>query len=551
MIQRLLNTQTKSISFASLILAGSYFASASLGLFRDRLLASNFGAGNELDAYYAAFTVPDFIALILVFGAISAAIIPIFNSYYVKSEEEAWGYVSNILNTFLTFLIIVCLIFIILAPFFVSLIAPGFSDEKRIDTIMLMRIMFLSPIILGISSIISGILQTFHRFFVTALAPIMYNLGIIMGILFFVPKLGISGLAWGVVFGGLLHLIIQIPALLYSGFVYKPNFNIWHPGVLKTFKLMIPRSMGLGAGQFNTVVITAIASTLTSGSVAIFNLANNLSSIFVNAIAVSISTAIFPSLSQDYLKADKKDFEKKFFSSLLQIIFLIVPISVMIFILRAQIVRVILGTGKFGWTDTRLTAACLGIFGLGLCFQGLIFITSKTFYAAHNTKIPAFASIATVIFNVLLSLLLVWLLSFSNIFYNFIVWLLKLQGIDGISVIGLSLSYSISAVAEVLLLLFLLYKKFKLFEFNILFKSICKIITSSAIMAFVVIFIRQWLVLFKFVSLETFLGVFLQLSISGMAGVIIYIAVSYYLKSKELEAIRYSFFEKQDVTRKY
>src|SRR3989344_6422124 len=277
MIQKLLNTQTKSISFASLILAGSYLLSAFLGIYRDRLLAGRFGLSNELDVYYSAFSIPDFIALILIFGAISAAIIPIFNSYLVRSKDEAWQYINNLLNIFLSFLIAISLVAIIFAPLLIHLIAPGFSPEKKEMTVMLMRIMFLSPIILGTSSIISGILQVFHRFLVTAMAPIMYNLGIIIGILFFVPQFGLKGLAFGVVLWALLHLLIQIPAFLHSGFRYRPVFDIKSPGIKKTFTLMVPRSLGLGAGQLNTITITAIASTLMSGSIAVFTVANNLS----------------------------------------------------------------------------------------------------------------------------------------------------------------------------------------------------------------------------------------------------------------------------------
>ena len=187
-MKNILNTQTKSISLASLILMGSYFTSALLGLLRDRLLAANLGAGNESEIYYAAFTIPDFIALILVFGAISAAIIPIFSSYLVKSKKEAWVYASNLFNIFLSFLIGAGILLMIFAPYLISLVAPGFSEESKAMTVVLMRIMLLSPIILGISNIISGILQVFHRFLVTALAPLFYNIGIIIGILFFLPN---------------------------------------------------------------------------------------------------------------------------------------------------------------------------------------------------------------------------------------------------------------------------------------------------------------------------------------------------------------------------
>ena len=220
MIQRFLNSQTKSISSASLILAVSYLISAFLGLLRDHLLAGTFGAGNELDVYYTAFIIPDFIALILIFGATGAVVIPIFSSYLIKSEEKAWEYASMFLNVFLGFLVIVSIFLIIFTPAIVSVIAPGFSAHKKDLAVMLMRIMFLSPIILGASNTISGILQVFHRFLVTAIAPLLYNLGIIIGILFFVPKFGIAGLAWGVVLGGLLHLLVQLPSLFFSGFKY-------------------------------------------------------------------------------------------------------------------------------------------------------------------------------------------------------------------------------------------------------------------------------------------------------------------------------------------
>ena len=187
MIQKFLNSQTKSISSASLILATSYLVSAFLGLIRDRLLAGTFGAGKELDVYYAAFIVPDFIALILIFGAISSAVIPIFSGYLIKSKDEAWRYVSLLFNVFLGCLIVVCLILMFFAPAIVSLTTPGFSGEKKELVVMLMRIMFLSPIILGASNMISGILQVFSKFIVTAMAPLLYNLGIIIGILFINP----------------------------------------------------------------------------------------------------------------------------------------------------------------------------------------------------------------------------------------------------------------------------------------------------------------------------------------------------------------------------
>ena len=472
---------------------------------------------------------------------------------------------SALLNTFLIFLIIICIFLIIITPFLISLTAPGFSGAKRDAVIMLMRIMFLSPIILGISNMISGILQVFHRFLVTALAPIFYNIGIIIGILFFLPRFGLVGLTMGVILGAVFHLIIQLPAFFHSGFKYKRTkalnelsarpstknkifsalvFNFRHPGVIKTFKLMAPRSMGLGAGQFNTIVTTAIASTLVAGSISVFNLAINLSSFLVNTVAVSISTAVFPAMTLAHANQDKKDFERKFSRSFLQVVFLIVPASVLIFTLRAQIVRVIYGSGRFDWLDTRLTAACLGIFALGLCFQGLIFILSKTFYAAHNTVIPAVISAATVAFNIGASFFFVWLIGTNAAFYSFVQFVLRLQGINNISVIGLALAFSLTAILEASVLLFLIYKKLKIFKARDLSLSLYKIIISAIIMLAVTFFVRQSLVVFNIVKLETFMGVFLQLALSSIAGAVTYITVSFLLKSEEFKTIKATFFKK-------
>jgi putative peptidoglycan lipid II flippase len=542
MIQKFLNSQTKSISSASLILAISYLVSAFLGLIRDRLLAGTFGAGLELDVYYTAFTVPDLIALILIFGAISAAVIPIFSSYLIKSKEEAWRYVSTLFNLFLGFLIVICLILIIFTPAVISLIAPGFSGAKKEMAVMLMRIMFLSPIILGASNLISGILQVFNRFLVTALAPLLYNFGIIVGIIFFVPRMGVVGLAWGVVLGGVLHLLVQLPAFFFSGFRYKANFNYKDPGVVKTIKMMVPRSLGLGAGQLNTIATTAIASTLMSGSIAVFNLANNLSSILVNAIAVSVSTASFPVMSMAFLNDEKEEFLKKFSNIFRQIIFLVVPLSLLLLILRAQIVRVVLGAGKFDWADTKLTTACLGILALNLVAQALILFLSKTFYAAHNTKIPAIISGLTVAFNIALSLLLVWLVSFFPGFNLFLQSILRLGGVANIGVIALAIAYTITAVAEVSLLLYMFFKTFPKLQTKEILDSLYKVLIASFVMFVLTFVVRQ--ILGSVVSLQSFWGIFFQLIVSGSVGVVTYAFITHKLGSPESKIIVDSFLKK-------
>jgi len=542
MYNHIFNSQTKTITSAAGVLAAMSLISGILGLFRDRLLAGSFGAGNELDIYYAAFRIPDFISMILVMGAISAAIIPIFSSYLVRSRQEAWEFFANLLNLFLFFLIIISVILIIFVPQILSLIVPGFSGEKKELAITLTRIMFLSPIFLGISNAISGVLRVFRRFLVTSIAPIMYNLGIIFGILFFVPWLGISGLAWGVVFGGFLHLFVQLPIFLKTGFKPKIILNFSHPGFIKTIKLTLPRALGLAAGQINLIVITAIGSTLAVGSIAVFNLANNLQNLPITLIAISFSTAAFPFLALYSSKKDKEKLLEEFSSVFRQILFLIVPVSILIFILRAQIIRVILGTGKFGWADTQLTAACLGIFSFAIFAYGLVLLISKTFYAFQNTKIPALVTLFTVGLNIVLCYFFVWVLGFENAFQSFLINFLDLQGIKENSVIGLPLALVVSGIFQISLLLFLLYKKIGDFRIKEIFESCIKILVSGVLLGFACYFVRQTIA--EFIDMQTFWGIFFQAALASMVGIIVFIASAFALKSPEIKALKRLIYRK-------
>lgn len=459
LFKKILNTQTKNINSAAFILGAASLFSAFLGFFRDRLLAARFGAGQELDIYYVAFRIPDFISMVLIMGAISAAIIPVFSVYLNRSQQEAWKFLSNLFNLFLVFLIAVLVFLFIFTSQLITLIAPGFSEEEKILAVLLTRIMFLSPVLLGISNIISSILQVFQRFLITSIAPIMYNLGIIAGILFFVPWLGITGLAWGVVLGAFLHLLIQLPVLFKVGFRPIKIFDFTQPGFIQVLKLTFPRSIGLAASQINLIVITAIASTLGVGSIAVFNLAEHLSRPLLILIAVSFSTAVFPALSLAFTKGDKKKFNKIFSLTFYRILFLLLFLSFFLFLFRELVVKIILRAGKFGLIDANLTAACLGMFALGILAQGLVLLIAKTFYAFHNTKIPAITSVLGMFVNIILSFLFVKLLSFPNSFQQFFINFLNFAKTTNIEVIGLPLAISISAIIQFIILLVLFQQK--------------------------------------------------------------------------------------------
>lgn len=452
MIRRLISKQINSITIAAILIATSSLISRFLGIFRDRILASEFGASPTLDVYYAAFRIPDLLFNLLVLGALSAGFIPIFTClikdpkcklktlFNSSANEEAWNLVNNILNIIILVLAVLSLAGIIFAPQLTRLIAPGFSPEMQKMTADLSRIMFLSPIFLGISSVLGGILQSFRRFFVYSLSPIMYNIGIIIGALYLVPRFGIYGLAWGVVLGAFLHMLIQIPSAFGLGYRYRLKINIRNGNIRQIGRMMIPRTMSLAISQINLLVITIIASTLAGGSLAIFNFANNLQSFPIGIFGISYAVAAFPALSR--VAFNTKKLVYNFSSTIRQILFFIVPSTVLLITLKAQIIRVILGAGEFDWTATLLTIKCLEFFAISLFAQATMPLLIRVFYARHNSKTPFAIGIISAMINVLLALLLsrhqgvsglVLAFSIANIFNFFILWIalrIELNNLD-------------------------------------------------------------------------------------------------------------------------
>ena len=538
MIKRFFNSQTKSITFAALLLGISSLLSGLLGLVRDRLLAGRFGAGPELDVYFAAFRIPDFVYGILITGGIAAAFLPIFSEYFKKNEEEAWQFTSNVLNCFLVFLVLLCAVLSVFAPLIINLVAPGFSTEQREMAVTLTRIMFLSPIFFGLSNILSGILHYFNRFLAYSLAPLLYNLGIIFGILFFVPRFGLYGLAYGVVLGAGLYWILQIPAALGSGLRYRPVFNFKHAGLMRVFKLMVPRTIGSAAYNINLIIITAIASTLAAGSIAIFNFSNNIQYFPVGIIGISFAIASFPALSRAWAENNKEKFSETFSAGFRQILFLIVPISFLMFVLRAQIVRLILGTGEFGWLETRLTAASLGMFCFGIFAAAFIPFLARNFYSFQDTKTPVLISFVSMFLNVGLSFLFVFLLSFPGAFREFFATALRLQDIENIVVIGLPLALSVSAIIQFWLLLHFLKKRISDVKGKEISDSFRKIVWAAILMGFGVYFTLN--VVAGFVSINTVPGLLLQTISALTVGILVYYFVGSILGSPEIKLIKES-----------
>jgi putative peptidoglycan lipid II flippase len=517
MFKSIFSRQINSITVAAALVALSSLVSRFLGIIRDRILAGNFGAGTTLDIYYAAFRIPDLIFNLVVLGALSAGFIPVFTSLIknwkdegaqsANHNKEAWFLAGNILNFLVLGLAVLSVIGMIFAPALTRLITPGFGPEEQAKTAALTRIMFLSPVFLGLSGVLGGILQSFKRFLIYSLAPIFYNLGIIIGALYFVDIWGLDGLAWGVVLGAFLHFIVQLPATYNLGFRYLFKLSWGDKNTRKIGRMMVPRTMSLAISQVNLVVTTIIASGLPGGSLAAFNFANNLQSFPVGIFGISFAIAAFPALSEN--AHNKEKLTEHFSNTIRQILFFVVPATVLIVALRAQIIRVVLGTGNFDWRATFMTMDALGFFAMSLFAQATIPLVVRVFYARHDSKTPFYLGLVSIGINIILS------------FY-----LGKSMGVS-----GLALAFSIANILNLILLWTWLYVKVGVLDLGNILIATLKF-TISAIGAGLAAQIMK-VVVWPFIDMTKFSGVFIQLIISFSVGILVYAIFCYLFQSEE------------------
>ena len=517
-------SSSRSILNATFLVASLGLVSRFLGLIRDRVLASKFGAGDTLDIYYAAFKIPDLIFNLLILGALSAAFIPVFASLISQDRlKEAWKLVNKLISLAALVLILAVGIIFFFAPNLISWLVFGFDENKQQLTVILTRIMLISPILLGFSGIFGGILNSYKKFLFYSLAPIFYNVGIIVGAVFLVEIFGVKGLAYGVILGAFLHLSIQIPEVIRCGFKFKLDFKFKDANLKKVITLMIPRTMGLAVVQVNLLIVTILASTLESGSLAVFNLANNIQSVPLGIFGISFAVVTFPSLTCFWAQKKTKEFVESFSSTFEKIIFFIIPTSIIFILLRAQLVRIILGAGRFDWTDTILTFQALGIFSLSLFAQSLIPLLTRSFFAIHNTKTPFLIGLFSEAVNLILALIL----------------------IQKYQIIGLVWAFSIATIINMFLLLIVFRKKVGNLNEKKIIKKTWKVIMASFAMVIGIqttkYLVAYLLEAFNFsifqyqINMYTLLGVFTQATVSLLIGLILFYLASRLLKIEELD----------------
>lgn len=544
-----LNGAIYSINAAALLIGAAGLLSRALGVLRDRLLASEFGASRELDIYYAAFQIPDFLYTVFLLGAASAAIIPVLLELKAQDNESARRFMERLVIVFSIGSVAFSAAAFFLMPFLVGLVAPGFSAGDRDLLITLSRIMLVSPVLLGISNILSAAIQSARIFLIYAVTGIVYNLGIIIGIIFLLPSFGLPGLAAGVILGALLHVSIQIAPFYRLGFrlpdfasFFSFRFSLLRDASFKKLAaLSLPRILALSLRQITFIALVAIASTLVSGSIAVLQFSYNLQYIPVGIFGLSFAVAAFPRLTELWISRDGVRWGETVAATSRTIFFWVAPLSVLFYVLRAQIVRVFLGAGKFDWTDTILTAAVFGVFSVAIVAEALIPLFVRSFYSLENTRKPFVISFFAACLSIFSAFGLVALFEYGPAaFIDFLRHFLKVGDTEGITVIGLSWAFAFGGIVQVILLFFALRKEvvarfdgrfFLRMPWDEIFR-----ISWVSLLAGVVAFGTLRTVNLV-VTLDTFMGVFTQGALSFLAGAVTYAGVLYLFGNKEVEEL--------------
>lgn len=446
---RFLATEVRGLQAAVYVLAISALLSSVLALLRDRLLAHVFGASTTLDIYYAAFRIPDF--LFVATGALVSVYI-LIPELARRVPEEQKKYIDTILVGFSLLAIFLSTFAALAAPFILSHLFPQLVTQGHLPTLVaLTRLMLLQPILLGLSNILAAITQSAHRYALYSLSPLLYNLGIIFGIVVFYPLWGLQGLALGVVLGALMHVGIQVPSIVGDGFFHHVP-RLWEPrALLGTVAISIPRALALSMTQLTFLGLTVLAGGLAPGSIAIFMFAYNLQAVPLSVIGASYSVAAFPTLAAALSRGERDSFIAHLSTAARYVCFWSLPATALVIVLRAHIVRVILGSGQFDWTDTRLTAASLAAFSISLAAQGLMLLLVRGYYAAGRTFVPFLVNICMTLGTILTAMALLATFE-SKYMLTLVQQVLRIEGIVGSRVLALAIAYSAIATLGTIVL---------------------------------------------------------------------------------------------------
>lgn len=489
-------------------------ASRGLGLLREVVVAAKFGTGEDYGAYVAAFRIPDTLYLLIIGGGLGSALIPVFSGFLGQGEtEKAWRLANAVINTTVLALVVTAVFVFVFAPQLVSwVIAPNFSPERQALCANLTRLLLVQPLLLGLGGIAMSLLNGSEHFLMPTLAPIFYNLCIILGALLFAGNLGVFGLVVGVLIGSVIYMVIQIPALVKLGWRYRLGLDLKAPGGKQVLVALGPRVLGQAAFQINFIFITALASAKPE-TVTALNYSYQLLMLPHGLFAMSVAVVTFPAMSRLFGAGDIEGLKQRLVSAMRQIFFFALPASLGLGILARPIVRSILELGSFGEKSTDLVSHSLVFFSIGLVGYGIVEIITRAFYAMQDTRTPVIVAILTIGLNIALSL-----------------WLIGPLGHG-----GLALSLAITNTLEMLLLLWLVQRKLGTLDNDNtrLWLTAVKISLAADFMGCFLLG-ANWVLAQPFASLSKLPLILLTGLVIGLAGAI-YAALAWLLKIEELQ----------------
>ena len=511
---RFMFTQQRSILSAAAVIMTTVMLSRVLGLFRDRLLATYFSV-DELGVYFAAFRLPNFLFELLIMGALSTAFIPVFTRIVLKeNQEKAFAMGAQMINLgtiSIGFLIVPLFIF---ARPISYLLVPGFNPEERELMIAFTRIMLVGQLIpLVIGNFMTGMLQSLQRFFIPALAPVVYNIGIIIGVVLFARTYGLYGAVFGVVIGAVLYLLVQIPLLVKLGYSHQLKIHLFDPNIKSVMRLMLPRAFGLAVYQIDTTMDLILASNLGTRSITIFNFAQQLQQLPIGLFAGTIAQAALPALSHNTDKEDLTEFKKLIIASIHQILFFVLPASAMLIVLRTPIVRLVFGAARFDWSATVATGQTLSFFAISIFAQSLVQLLARAFYALYDTKTPVIIGVVSVLINTFLSI----------IFVSFLV----------LPVWSMAISTSVASLINAAFLLLYLDRRVGGFDVKLLSIPTIKMLFASLATG---VFLYLPVKLFDQLIFDTrrVFDLFLLTSVASTIGLSVYIFLAWFLDIDEV-----------------
>ncbi len=519
MFKRLINNgrtlflkENSSILSAATVIMGASLASALLGLIRTRLLITYFYNDTAvLDVFWAAFRLPDMVFQIIIVGALSSAFIPVF-SKYLGNKRESNALASSMINAIMLVMLTLTLLLIIFARPLSGVIAGGF-DSQQLDLMAnLTRIMAAAQLFFGFSSFLTGIIQSHQRFLIPALSPILYNLGIIIGIIALGPSLGIYGPALGVVLGAILHLLAQLPLARQLGFRYLPTISPKTPAVSEMLRLMGPRTLTLSLTQIEATIIVTFSSWLNTGTVTLMAIAQQLSAMPVRLVGVPIGQASLPFFAKNATSKEKSDLSTMVNHTILEMLYLALPISAIVLVLRIPLVRLAYGADSFPWAETVLTGKLVAILALSIAARSLTHVVVRVFYALHNTTVPLVVNLLSTLINVSVS-------------YYFLF-------VAQAGILGMAFAITLASLLETIVLTSILYGYAKFSLRDLLF-PLSKILLSTVVTGFALWVPLRVLDRMVFDTTRTVPLIMLTLSV-GLIGIGVYLTLSYFLKIREL-----------------